>query len=78
MDNKITTLNTLKKGQKAKVKKLNVAGKLLSKLLDMGFVDDVEIEVIRRAPFSDPIELKLLNYHLTLRQSEAALIEVEV
>lgn len=77
MNAQMKTLACLSKGQKAKITKLNAKGKLLHKLLDMGFVNNVEIEVIREAPLFDPMELKLHNYHLTVRKSEAELIEVE-
>jgi len=77
MHKRMDTLAVLKKGQKRKIKRLHAKGKLLHKLLDMGFVNNVEIEVIREAPLFDPMELKLHNYHLTVRKSEAKLIEVE-
>lgn len=73
----IKTLDLLSNGEKAKIKKLNAKGKLLHKLLDMGFVNNVEIEVIREAPLYDPMQLKLHNYHLSVRKSEARLIEIE-
>lgn len=69
-------LDTIKSGQKAKIEKLNTKGKLLHKLLDMGFVSGTDIEVIREAPLFDPMELKIHNYHISLRKSEASLIEV--
>ncbi|RXJ60931.1 ferrous iron transport protein A [Candidatus Marinarcus aquaticus] len=72
------TLASLEKGEKAKVNKLYAKGKLLQKLLDMGFVNNVEIEVIREAPLFDPMELKLHNYNLSIRKSEALLIEMDV
>lgn len=74
---KIITLDFLKKGQKGKIKKLHAKGKLLHKLLDMGFVNNVEIEVIREAPLFDPMQLKLHNYHISVRKSEAKLIEMQ-
>lgn len=77
MNAKIKTLAVIENGQKAKVKKLHAKGKLLHKLLDMGFVNNVELEIIREAPLFDPMEIKLHNYHLTVRKSEAELIEVE-
>jgi len=77
MNAKIETLDLLTEGQKAKVKKLHAKGKLLHKLLDMGFVTNVEIEVLRKAPLFDPIELKLHNYHISVRKSEAKLIEIK-
>ncbi|WP_044415833.1 FeoA family protein [Halarcobacter anaerophilus] len=77
MNAKVKTLDILPKGKKARVRKLHAKGKLLHKLLDMGFVNNVEIEVIREAPLFDPMELKLHNYHLSVRKSEARLIEIE-
>jgi ferrous iron transport protein A len=43
----------------------------------MGFVKGATIEVVREAPLFDPMELKIHNYHISLRKSEAKLIEVE-
>jgi len=70
-------LDNLQSGQKAKIIKLNTNGRLLHKLLDMGFVNGADIEVIREAPLFDPMELKIQNYNISLRKSEAKLIEVE-
>ena len=42
----------------------------------MGFVTGKEITVIKNAPFKGPIEFKILDYNITLRRSEAKLIEV--
>ncbi len=77
MNAKVKTLDLIENGRKAKIMKLNARGKLLNKLLDMGFVNNVEIEVIREAPLFDPMELKLHNYNLSIRKSEAELIEVK-
>lgn len=71
-------LDTLSKGQKAKIKKIRTDGKLLRRLLDMGFVMNSEIEVIREAPLFDPMELKIHNYYISIRKSEASLIEVKI
>lgn len=70
-------LDTVEVGQYVKILKLHTRGKLMHKLLDMGFVPGSEIEVIRVAPLNDPMELKIHNYHISLRKSEANLIEVE-
>lgn len=42
----------------------------------MGFVKGNEVKVIKSAPFRDPIEFKILGYNISLRKSEAELIEV--
>lgn len=70
-------LDTTNIGQSVKIVKIHTQGKLMHKLLDMGFVSGSKIEVIRKAPLNDPMELKIHNYHISLRQSEANLIEVE-
>ena len=42
----------------------------------MGFVKGKEVTVIKNAPFNGPIEFKILDYNITLRRTEANLIEV--
>ncbi len=69
-------LDMMNQGQKVQVVKIHTTGKLMHKLLDMGFVNGSDIEVIREAPLFDPMELKIHNYNISLRKSEASLIEV--
>ena len=71
-------LDTFQAGKNVKIVKIHTEGKLMHKLLDMGFVPSSVIEVVRVAPLNDPMELKIHNYHISLRKSEAHLIEVEV
>jgi len=42
----------------------------------MGFVKGKEVKVIKNAPFKGPFEFKILDYNVSLRKSEAELIEV--
>lgn len=70
-------LNTFSKGDRLKIIKIHTNGKLRQKLLDMGFISGAIVEVIREAPLYDPMELKIHNYMISLRKSEAKLIEVE-
>jgi ferrous iron transport protein A len=44
--------------------------------MELGIVPGTEIEVVRRAPLGDPIELRLRRVHLALRREEAAFIHV--
>ena len=69
-------LDNVQSGSVVKIEKINATGKLMHKLLDMGFVNGATIEVIREAPLFDPMELKVHNYFVSLRKSEATLIEV--
>jgi ferrous iron transport protein A len=45
-------------------------------LLDLGLVPNAEVEIVRRAPLADPIEVRLGDSFLTLRRNEAARVEV--
>ncbi|MBN1500815.1 MAG: ferrous iron transport protein A [Spirochaetes bacterium] len=41
------------------------------KLLSMGLTTGTEIELIKVAPFGDPVEIKIRDYKLSLRKEEA-------
>ena len=71
-------LDSLKRGQRGKIIRINSTGKLKQKLLDMGFIFGADIEVVREAPLYDPMELRIHAYLISLRRSEATLVEVEV
>ena len=43
----------------------------------MGFVKGREVTVIKNAPLQDPIEYEIMGYNVSLRRTEAAMIEVE-
>jgi ferrous iron transport protein A len=46
------------------------------RLLELGFLPETEIRVVRRAPLGDPIAFYLRGGQICLRRSEAALIRV--
>jgi ferrous iron transport protein A len=46
------------------------------KLLSMGLTEGRSVTVLRKAPFGDPIAISALGFTLSLRLSEARLIEV--
>ena len=71
------TLDQLIPGQRARVTRIAGAGAIRRRLMDMGMIRGIEIEVLRTAPLGDPVEYRLLGYHLSLRKTEAQLIEVE-
>lgn len=47
------------------------------RLIDLGFWPGTEVELVRRAPFGDPIQLALRGFRLALRKSEARRVVVE-
>jgi len=46
--------------------------------MEMGVIPGVRLEVLKTAPFGDPIEVRVRGYNLAMRRSEADAIEVVV
>lgn len=53
------------------------ANKLRIKLLEMGLLEGQSLRVLFRAPLGDPIAVDVNGYILSLRLSEADLVQVE-
>ena len=69
-------LNQLEPGVRGNLS-LNGA-QLPLRLLELGFVEGTEVEVVRRAPFGDPIELELRGYRVCVRAADLEGLEVTV
>ncbi len=70
-------LSELKPGQRAVIKNFTNAETYL-KLMEMGCVPGEDIMVEQKAPFGDPISVKVSGYSLSLRLNEAEDIQVEI
>jgi ferrous iron transport protein A len=75
---KVCTLDLLSSGQQAHIRRITGKGPTRRRLMDMGVIAGNQITMIRTAPLGDPVEYHLLGYQLSLRKSEAHLIEIEV
>jgi ferrous iron transport protein B len=73
----MTTLYDLEEGEEGIILKIKGRGQFRQRLSEMGFVVGKKVSVIRKAPLGDPIEYKIMGYHISLRNSEAQLIEVD-
>lgn len=71
------TLDKLHVGQSGTIVQVGGRGALRRRLLDMGLTPGTRVQVVKRAPMGDPIELELRGYSLTLRLEDAAEIEME-
>ncbi len=69
-------LSEVKNNETVIITKVLGHGSFRKRIAEMGFVKGKEVKVIKNAPFKGPIEFKILDYNITLRRSEAALIEV--
>ena len=71
-------LSEIKCGESCTVVKINNDAKMKSRLNAIGLVDGVKISVIRKAPFGDPILIKLRDFMLAIRLLDASKITVEM
>ena len=65
------SLNCLEPGKCGKVMEVSGDREFRRRLLEMGFCNGVAVELVRRAPFGDPIEFRLRGYCLSLRNEQA-------
>lgn len=70
------TLTDLPIGRDARVTAVNGAGRVTRRLMEMGVIPGVTVQVVKMAPFGDPIEIRVRGYSLAMRKSEADTIEV--
>ena len=71
------TLREAKIGETVKVTKLTGEGALKRRIMDMGITRGVDVYIRKGAPLGDPIEVTVRGYELSLRKSDAEMIEVE-
>ena len=71
------TLKELKVGQRGLVTSVKGQGALRQHILDMGMIPGTEVKVEKLAPLGDPMELRVRDYQLTIRLSDAENIGVE-
>ena len=69
-------LSSLARGDRAIVLGVDASTPEGRRLLELGFLPETEIRVVRRAPLGDPIAFYLRGGQICLRDSEAARIRV--
>ncbi len=71
------TLTELKSGDKAYITKVKGRGAFRKRIIEMGFVAGKQVIVVKEAPMKDPVQYNIMGYEVSLRHTEAALIEVK-
>ena len=64
--------------EKAYIVKVNGGGAFRKRLLEMGFIRGQEVKSILNAPLKDPIKYQIMEYEVSLRRSEAVMIEISM
>ena len=70
------TLRDAKVGDTVKVARINGAGALKRRIMDMGVTKGTEIYVRKVAPLGDPLEVTIRGYELSIRKADAEMIEL--
>ena len=66
------TLDRLPIGATAVVGRIGCGRRTGGRLMEMGLLPGTRVEMVRRAPFGDPLEIRLRGYRLSLRSADAA------
>ncbi len=75
----MNTINDLTPGMQAKIVGYRQgSASYRAKLLALGMTRGTVIKVINQAPLGDPVEIELRGFHLSLRKTEASVVEVNV
>ena len=73
----IMTLDKLPVGGSCVIEQVgNQRGAVKRRLIDMGLTPGTTVELIKMAPFGDPMEVRLRGYELSLRKEDAAQIRI--
>lgn len=69
-------LSELQNGQQATITSVSGNGAFRKRIIEMGFIKGKTITAIKNAPLKDPIEYKIMDYYVSLRRSEAEMIDI--
>ncbi|OFX32890.1 MAG: ferrous iron transport protein B [Bacteroidetes bacterium GWA2_32_17] len=69
-------LSDLKTGETGIITKVVGHGAFRKRITEMGFVKGKKVKVIKNAPLQDPVEYEIMDYKVSLRRTEAQLVEV--
>ncbi len=72
----ITYLSEIPSGEEAIITKVLGHGAFRKRITEMGFVKGKKVAVIKNAPLQDPVEYEIMGYKVSLRRSEAEMVEV--
>jgi len=70
-------LSDLTPGARGIIRRLSGESQVARRLMELGLVPGTHVELVRRAPMGDPIELVVRGTHFSIRGSEADRIYVD-
>lgn len=69
-------LSELNTGEKGVIVKVLGHGGFRKRIVEMGFIRGKMVTVLLNAPLQDPVKYKIIGYEISLRHSEAEMIEI--
>lgn len=70
------TLRDAKVGENVRISKLHGEGAVKRRIMDMGITKGTDVFIRKLAPLGDPVEISVRGYELSIRKSDAEMIEV--
>jgi ferrous iron transport protein A len=74
----IINMRHMVRKQSGTIRTVRANGELGRRIRDMGIIPGAEVTIQGRAPLRDPVAIRVMGFTLTLRNSEADFIDVEV
>ena len=71
------TLKEVNVGETVSVEKINGAGAVKRRIMDMGLTKGTTVYIRKVAPRGDPIELTVRGYELSIRKADAEMKDVK-
>jgi ferrous iron transport protein A len=71
------SLSSLSAGNSGRIVELPKGMPAMTRLRELGMLPGTVVQLIRKAPLGDPLEISIRGSLLSLRKSEAELIEIE-
>ena len=72
------TLADLQVGPQARVRSVRDHGGAMLRVMEMGLVPGTTVQVLKRAPFGGPMQIRVQDFRLSIRRHEARCLEVEL
>lgn len=72
----MNSLDQMKVGSFATIKKLNIEGSMRRRLLDIGAVEGTRVECVMKSPAGDPVAYSIRGALIALRKDDSRKIEI--
>ncbi len=74
----IVNLRQMQVGQQGKIAAVEALGEMNRRIRDLGLIPGTTVSIVGRAPLKDPVALRLSGVTISLRNSEADFIKVDL